>query len=140
MNTYNFYDENFINSKIFEEYMKINSSNGSLRLRATAASEAIPIEGVQITVYKIIDNNRVIFYQGQTNESGVTEKIPLPAPKLNKDIMDIPNKAVYKISAFYPKTNTNYEYEVNIYDNVCVLQNINIIPEILKEVGDFNGY
>ena len=65
MNTFNIYDQNFINSEVYQQFLKDNPSNGYLRIRAFAANQAIPISGMNITISKIIDNNNVIFLKEQ---------------------------------------------------------------------------
>ena len=136
MNTYNINDDNFINSDIYKEFIKQNPSRGSLRIRAYAASEAIPIKGLKVTISTEFDNSNIIFFEGVTNESGVIEKISLPAPKLVTDNLDVPNKTSYEILATYEKEKLNKVYKVNMYEDVCVVQNINVAPSTL-EVGDF---
>ena len=131
MNIYNINDNNFINSKIYKDYLNDNPKKGGLRIRAYAASGAIPITNVNITISKIIDNNLVIFYQGVTDSSGLIEKIVLPAPELELSNLGIPRKATYDIKATY--NNMDKLYKVNIYENVCVVQNINIIPDMNAE-------
>ena len=128
MNTYNINDENFKNSTIYQNFLKNNPSRGSLRVRAYAASQAIPIQGVKIVVSGIIDNNNVIFFEGETNESGVIEKILLPAPKLDLNNLDIPDKLTYEVLASYE--NIDLLYKVNMYEDICVIQNINIVPSL----------
>lgn len=128
MNTYYVNDDNFINSTLYQNYLKENPTFGMLKIRAYAANQAVPIEGINIIIYKIIDNNKIIFFEGTTNESGVIERIKLPTPYLNGDDMKIPNKATYIMDANY--LNNNLRYNINMYENVCVVQNINIIPNI----------
>ena len=128
-NIYNVNNENFLNSSMYKNYIKDNPSFGHLKVRAYAASEAIPIAGVKIIVTGTIDNNKVVFYEGYTNESGVIEKIKLPAPKLDSDNLEKPIKATYNIIATYLPDNISKSYQVYIYEDICVVQNINIVPE-----------
>ena len=138
MYTYYVNDEEFVNSSIFQEFIRENPSKGNLRIRAYAASGAVPIEGLKVTIStNIDDNSKIIFFEGTTNESGLIEKISLPAPRLSIDNMEAPNKREYDISAYYEPNDTTSLYKVNIYEDVCVLQNINVVPEL--KVGGFNG-
>ena len=130
MNTYSINDENFKNSDTYQKFLKENPKQGFLKIRANAANQAIPIEGVKITISKIIDNNNIIFFEGTTNESGMISKIKLPAPPIDINNLNIPNKATYDITAIYEKDNITNSYKVNIYEDVCVVQHINIIPKI----------
>ncbi len=137
MNNYNINDENYVNSLPYQEFLKENPSYGFLKIRAFAASGAIPITNLKVVVSKKIDNNNVIFFEGLTNESGTIEKISLPAPKLDLENMDVPNSATYDITATYNIDNINRVYKINIYADVCVVQNINIVPDTNLQVGEF---
>ncbi len=131
MNIYNVNDSSFIDSKIYKDYLNDNPEKGGLRIRAYAASGAIPISGVGIIISKVIDNNMVIFYEGITDSSGLIEKVILPAPKLELSNLGVPKKATYDIKATY--NGVDRTYKVNIYENVCVVQNINITPDMSME-------
>lgn len=138
MNTYYATDEDFINSDTFQEFIRNNPAKGNLRIRAYAANGAVPIKGVNITISTMAnDNTRIIFFEGSTNESGVIEKISLPAPRLNSDNLIAPEKIEYEINAVYTPDNVSAIYKVNMYEDICVQQNINIVPEL--KVGGFNG-
>lgn len=136
MNNYNINDEEFINSKLYQDFLEKNPKTGNLKIRAYAASGAIPIKGLKIIVSTFInDNDKAIFFEGETNESGVIEKISLPVPSLDLNNMLIPNSIVYDVSATYTPDNIKSLYKVNMYEGVCVVQNINIVPDL--KVGDF---
>ena len=138
MNTYYISDESFINSNIFQDFIRKNPAKGNLRIRAYAASGAIPVAGVNIIISTMADENtKIIFFEGVTNESGVIEKISLPAPRLSSDNLIAPDKTEYEIDAIYNPDNISAIYKVNIYEDVCVQPNINIVPEL--KVGGFNG-
>ena len=136
MNIYNVNDQNFVNSEMFQKFLKQNPGRGSLRIRAFAANQAIPIEGLRVIISKNIDGNRVIFFEGYTNESGVIEKIKLPTPKLDVNNLSVPNKATYNISTTYIPNNLNNNYNVDMYEDVCVVQDINIVPRTNFEMRD----
>lgn len=122
-------DENFVNTEMYKNFIKENPSTGGLRVRAYAASEAVPISGLRVIVTTTIENNSVTFFEGYTNESGITDKIILPAPKLNNDNLVAPNTTKYIINTTY--NGKNQVYEVNMYENVCVIQNVNIVPDMM---------
>ena len=135
MNTYSIEDKQYVNSEEFKNFMEQNPTYGYLRIRAYAASGAIPISGLKIEITTKINKNRFIFFEGYTNESGLIDNISLPAPKLETNNLDIPNKTIYEIKATYLPNNTNLTYEVNMYENVFVVQNINIVPDSSIEKG-----
>ena len=135
MNTYNFNDESFKSTDIYKQYIKENNGEGYLKIRAYAASQALPISNLKIVVSKEIGNNNIIFFEGETNSSGIIEKITLPGPKQNTDDLVIPNSITYDIKATYEPDNTTTIYRVNIYDNIYVVQTINIVPT-MSVMGD----
>ena len=135
MNTYYVNDTAFIKTEAYKNFFKENSSKGFLKIRAYAASQAIPISGLKVIVSKNIDNNKIIFFEGSTNESGVIEKIVLPTSTIANDDESIPNSTSYDITATYVQDNINTTYKVNIYENIYVVQNINIVPKANLRYG-----
>ena len=126
MNTYYVSDKSFANSDIYKEFLRKNPKVGSLRVHAYAAREAVPIEGLKVEVSTIVDNNRVVFFEGYTDESGNTIWIVLPAPSINLDNLVAPEKMTYSIRAIYPQADFDETYKVNIYEKIFVVQDINI--------------
>ena len=129
MNIYSINDQNFVNSEEYKDFLKNNPSRGYLNIRAYAANQAIPISGLRIVVSTNINNNRVVFFEGSTNQSGIISGIDLPAPRLDPNNLDAPSWTVYEIEATYIPDNTTKKYRVNLYENVSVIQNISIVPE-----------
>ncbi len=136
MNTYNFNDESFKNTESYQRFIVANPSEGYLKIRASAASQALPISNLKIVVSKVIDNNKVVFFEGTTNMSGVIEKIVLPAPKIDSNNLDAPQGIIYDVNATYEPDNLNDTYRVNIYENIYVLQRINVVPTLNAFSGD----
>lgn len=137
MNVYNINDKEFLNSKIYQDFIKENNGYGFLIIRASSAKGAIPIKGLKIEVSTDIDDNKVVFFDGQTDNSGMIESLALPAPKKTGNDMIEPKYKVYTINASY--NNDSLEYKVNLYDNISVVQNINIVPK-MKERKSIYGY
>ena len=139
MNTYYISDQDFINSKSYQDFLRNNPSRGYLNIRAYAANQAIPISDLKIVVSTIIDDNNVIFFEGSTNSSGIIGSIALPAPRLDPNNLDAPSATTYIITATYTPDNMVSEYKVNMYENVSVVQNINVVPKMNLRFGDFYG-
>lgn len=121
-------DEEFLNSKVYKEFLNNNAGTGYLNIRAYSANQAIPVSGLKIFVNKKINGYNVNFYEGFTNESGVIENIGLPAPKLDSNDLVAPRSASYELIAIYNQTTLNFI--VNVYDNLYVIQNISILPNM----------
>ena len=128
MNTYNINDVGFKNSEVYKSFINDYPVNGYLKIRAYSASGAIPVRGLKIVVSTNYQDNKIIFYDGITDTSGIIEKITLPAPKLDVGNENVPNKIVYDINATYPPNLLDLNYQVNIYEDVFVIQNINVVP------------
>ena len=126
--TYNIDDKEFLNSELYKSFINDNPGVGFLKIRAYAASQAVPISGLSVFVSKDIDGNKVIFFEGVTNESGVIEKISLPVPRMDTDNMISPILSTYDVDTFYE--GERRLYKVNVYDNIYVVQNINVTPNI----------
>ncbi len=134
MKTYLFNDDEFKKTNSYQNFISANPEEGYLKIRAYAASGALPISDLKIVVSKVIDNNNIVFYEGMTNSSGVIEKIPLPAPKLIANNLTAPQSEIYQIDATYQ--NIKNKYQVNIYENIYVVQTINIVPTMDVMSGD----
>ena len=112
----------FYNPMEFTSFSLENTGIGKLKIRAYAANEALPVEGLHIVVTSKIDDKDVIFFDGKTDSSGLIEVIELPAPK-NDDNMIIPKTTTYMIIV-----DSKDKYVVDMYDGICVVQNINYVP------------
>ena len=126
MNNVNITDSNFISTIVYKNFMIENIGRGILNIRASFANQALPITNLKVVVSKEIENYNVIFYEGVTNISGLIEKISLPTPPKENDDLIAPKNTTYKITTLY--NNREYTYVVNMYDGICVVQNINIVP------------
>lgn len=126
MNNVKITDSSFINSAIYKKFMDENTGRGNLNIKASFANQALPITNLRVIVSKEIENINVVFFEGVTNISGIIGKITLPTPPLDNDDLVAPKMTIYKITAVY--NNKEYSYNVNMYDGICVVQNINIVP------------
>lgn len=120
--------DNFMKTTEYEEFIKNNSGSGNLKIRAYAASEALPVKGLRIVVSTEINKQKVVFFEGMTDASGMINTISLPTPKLNLNNLEIPGTIKYEIDAFFDNQSNKKIYFVNMYDGICVVQNINYSP------------
>ena len=119
--------EEFKKTSEYTLFIKENPGSGNLKIRVYAASEALPVSGLNIMVSSVIFGKKIIFYNGVTDASGVIPTIKLPAPSL-VDNLEIPKTIKYDIEVVKNKK----VFSIDMYDGVCVVQNINYI-------GDVNG-
>ena len=116
--------EEFKKSSEYLDFIRENPGIGRLKIRAYAASEAIPVSGLNITVSSIVSDKKIIFYTGSTDTSGIIPTIELPCPKLFSNL-EIPKTIKYNI-----EVNNKSMFSINMYDGVCVVQNINYVGDI----------
>ena len=115
------------------DFIKNNPGYSTLKVRASAANEAYPIQNVEITVSKIIGAYEVVFYEGKTDSSGMINNIILPSPKAIKSDMEVPEFTEYNLIA---KDEANDFYKKYIFSVCCgitVIQYINITPKMMEE-------
>lgn len=108
----------------FNNFIKDNPDKGYLKVQTFTAYQAIPIEGVEIIISKDIGNNRVIFFEGVTDENGMISNIELPAPPAqyiaNENIS--PPYTTYDLNTRSQKYNSINKYTVAIFGDVRVIQ------------------
>ena len=121
-------DSEVLNSDYYKNFIRVNSGKGNLKIHAYAASEALPVSGLKVVVSSLIENKKVVFYEGYTDASGMIETLSLPAPKLSFDNLSVPLTVSYDIDASYKGESIPTTFHINMYDGVCVVQNINYVP------------
>lgn len=134
-----FDSEEFKNSESYSNFMKDNSGEGILKIQAYTANQAFPLEGVAIDISKVIDGNKVIFFSGVTDSSGIIDDIHLPTVPVKEDVNEKADivYTTYDVVATYPKNNIRKEYQIAIFDNIKVIQPIRIPITTLIE-GEHN--
>lgn len=128
-----------VNNQTYTEFIKNNPGMGTLKIRATSASEALPIKDVNIVVSKQIGNDTYIFFEGKTDESGMINNIKLPTPVRITDNLDEPKFTSYKIRAEYSRDKFDKTYEISLCCGSGLIQYINITPIVNMEVGNSSG-
>lgn len=130
----NISDESLKNDPAYLEFLRNNPGNGFLKIRASAANEAVPISGIQIKVTKLIGNTNVVFFEGQTDGSGMINNISLPAPAAIASDEDVPQFTDYNVSATGSMQDLKEEYSVAICCGITVIQYISVTPMISEEI------
>lgn len=132
---FDYNSEEFEKTLMYNEFSNENGGEGILKIQASAASRAIPLKNVSIVVSKIIDGNKIVFFTGLTDESGIIESIILPAQKSfgeinsSKDIV----YTTYDVSAKY--LDYDKKFNVSIFDGIKVIQPVRIPINDLIEGG-----
>lgn len=130
MNTISFTDESFKQTDSYKKFINNNPDSSNLKIQASKANSAMPVADVEVIISHIIDEYKVIFFNGKTNESGIIENIPLPVPKKDPNDLDIPLSTTYNIEAIYTKENIDILYKAKMFSGIDAIQNIDINPNI----------
>lgn len=129
--------DTFRSTGIYKNFINMNTAQGILKVDASVLSNAYPLSGIEITIYKDLGNDKVIFFEGKTNESGIIDNIILPTKDMEDEITGVSDIdfTTYNLVAKYDKYNLEKEYDVSIFDNIKVIQPITF-P--INEMGDNN--
>ena len=125
----------FMNSENYQEFINNNPEEGYLNIRAYAANSAIPITDLEVKVSRIIDNQKVLFFDGKTDQSGLISNIALPTPAVNANDEVVPLSSEYEVSARYNED--NLVFKVVMYAGISVLQNISVVPNLRLDGGTY---
>ena len=118
----------------------VNPEQGSLKVMAFTAYQAIPIEDAEIIITKEIGGNNVLFFRGYTDSSGIIDNITLPAPTSGYDDNSFQTSSTtsYRLTAMKDNYDCLKQYIINMIGDVKVLQYIKMIP-IADEGETING-
>ena len=123
-----FDSEEFRNSSDYFDFVGENSGKGTLKIQAFTANQAYPLKDVKIEVFKDVNGQKVLFFSGITDDSGIIDDIVLPTKPGIVDVNSVDDIVYtnYDVIATYPKSNVRREYEISIFDNLKVIQPIRI--------------
>lgn len=123
--------EEFIKTSEYQNFINNNPDTGTLKVFSYTAYKAMPLEGVNIEITKNIGNNKVTFFSGFTDSSGIIDDIVLPAPKEEK-------AAVYEVlpqSTSYDLTANLEGYLPLVYKDIPMYGGTKMI-QYIKMIGD----
>lgn len=125
------------------EYEKFNDENpavGSLKVQAFTAYGAMPIPGAEVTISKDIGENRIVFFRGVTDSSGIIDHIELPAPpQSSSGSLEAPLYTLYDLTAIHVGYESIKQYSVGMFGGIKVIQYVKMTPEVILEGVEQNG-
>ncbi len=130
ISVFSFNDKSFVNSNEYLAFIDKNKGNGGLKIRAFSANEALPVVGLKVVVSTMFNDDKIIFFEGETDNSGMIEMLSLPAPVYSNDDLITPSSILYSIDVKYDLDNSEKSFLVNLYNGICVVQNITITPGV----------
>ena len=122
--------EEFSKTDDYQGFVGVNPKQGSLKVMAFTAYQAIPIENAEIIITKEIGGNNVLFFRGYTDSSGIIDNITLPAPTSGYDDNSFQTSSTtsYKLTAIKDNYDCVKQYIINMIGDVKVLQYIKMTP------------
>ncbi len=113
-------------------------NTGTLIVQVYTADQALPVSGANVKVTKLTDAGEELIKVMQTNRSGKTEPLYLPAPpSVNSQTPDGGVRFFnYNIRVDYPGYYTMENLNVPIFDGQTAIQPVALIP---LAVGDEQG-
>ncbi len=122
----------------YKTFIEENAGEGTLKVQAFVANQAFPLEDINIKVYKNIGNDKVIFFEGTTDSSGIIDDIKLPAKLAKEDIEQASDILYtnYEIEAENPESQEKKDYEIAVFSDLKIIQPIRFSNDYLMEEGN----
>ena len=114
--------------RTYDAFLRRNTALGNLKVQASRAQNALPTEGVRISVIGRFDDARVLFFDGITDADGLITGITLPAPPRAASLQsdDARRGALYQVFASHPGFEPEV-YEAEIFEGIT-----SILPVTLR--------
>ncbi len=106
---------------------------GTLKIQVSAGEGTFPVEETHITVYSLKNGNRRLFFDGKTDNSGLTENITLPAKPIilsQSEITAAGSQAEYFVSYENPLFEKGDDITVQIFDKTETILPITLEPKL----------
>ena len=111
----------------YDEFLRRNTAIGTLKVQASRAQNALPTEGVRISIINRFSDARVLFFDGLTDADGIISGIVLPAPpaaaSLDSDTAQ--RGAIYQVFANHPAFEPQI-YEIEVFDGINAILPISL--------------
>jgi len=117
----------------------IMSGTGFLKVRVSAAREALPIENALVYISQSDDDNNGVIYSLRTNNSGETETVSLGAPPASTGQAPGGRRpfSLYNVEVSKPGYYTVVGTNVPIFDGVVSVLPISFVP--VAEFDELNA-
>ena len=123
--------DDFKKMDIYQDFIQKNPLLGSIKVQVSAADNAVPLEGVQVEIYKDVGEFDILFFKGETNSNGIISDIFLPAPgKVPMGTLEVPEYAVYTMNISKNGFESLDKYSFVVFGGVEVIQNIIMSPDV----------
>lgn len=100
---------------------------GYIRVHVTTAEGARPIPHATVMITRMIGGEPELVSIQDTDESGNTQKVPVPAPPPSADQRH-PESYIYDVSVHANDFYREHSTDVPVFPNITSMQNFNLIP------------
>lgn len=109
----------------------VMNGTGLIQVEVTAAGQAIPIPNATVIITQKNDKGNSLLYMLITDDSGLAEAVPLPAP--DKKYSESPDEvrkpfAEYQVGVYAPGFYTVPEITVPVFSTIKSIQPVQMIP------------
>lgn len=117
-------------NETYQTFLDKNKEQGYLKIQAFTARQALPVSGVNIVISKKFSDMEKVFFEGETDESGIIDGITLPAPSklLSETPENVLPYAEYDISSSYSGYKTQNAPQVQIFQGIKTIQPVQVVP------------
>ena len=108
-----------------------NENIGYLLIKVSTARGAIPLENATVSVRGTPAEHSGILYSIETDSSGLTPRLALPAPPKNlsqEPSNVIPPYSLWNIDVYLEGFSTAHYTNVPVYSGITSIQNADLIP------------
>nr|MDD6335710.1 hypothetical protein [bacterium] len=114
----------------YEEYCRINTNKGEIKIHAFAGPQALPVSGVQITITKALPDGEHVLFRGATDIDGIIDSIVVPTPP--RQLSMFPNLripyATYRIYAHHPEFRLIPSFgDIAVFDGIKSIRRIPMV-------------
>lgn len=111
---------------------------GTLTVRATVASESLPVADATVVIRGADENNREVLYSVLTDSDGLTPKVSLPAPPESLSETPTPSQlpyAKYDVEISKEGYYTKKILEIPVFSGISTSLPVNMLTKISFEDG-----
>ena len=113
-----------------EAFLQANASYGYLRVQASVAQQAYPVQNARVEISKTFSGDKFVFFDTQTDASGIVPRVTLPAP--DRDLSSAPSAlqpyATYDIFVSHPNFTDVYVPNCIVFATIETIQQIRMVP------------
>lgn len=107
----------------FNSFIRENNERGELRIQAFRGEQVLPSEGVNVLITKRIGDTDYIFFEGETDQSGIIDNIILPAPPIRNSLeYGQPDSTVYYLLTATKDLYDTIEREIEVFSGIKTIQ------------------